>query len=239
MTRVTMLVIILLEGLFGTPFGIAWAGDGLSVESLVQDVISRSESPHVSDWRKYKFEMQAGYGYVEERNNFTNSAYELSGALPAGAGSQFRFGLRRVLMQRTDSTDKIARTPFKQAAQYSRYELQVAYAYGLMEGRAMTRLSPMIPDFEHATLINVGVHYNLPGEKTLPSRGTPPQPLPGQQPVNSNFNFEIGLRWHLYTPQTFGFYLEAAYQRPMSATGALKSWNYFSGGVLWSIGTRS
>ncbi len=218
---------------------LADAADAFATSSLVQEVISRAESPHSSDWRTYVAELQLGIGYVNERNNFTNSAYELSGAIPAGAGSQFRFGLRRVFMSGTESTDKIARTPYKQAAQYSRYEIQLAYAFGLMQGRAMTRLSPRLPDFEHTTLINVGAHYNLPSDKALPQRGKTPRPMPGQQPVNNNLNLEIGLRWHVYTPQSFGFYMEAIHDRPLGNASSLNYWSYFSCGVLWSFGTRS
>lgn len=238
-TAVQIQVCLLMSCVLAPAIARADAADGLAAETVVQEVISRSTSPHASDWRKYVAELQLGYGHVEERNNFTDSAYDLSGAVPTGAGSQFRFGIRRIFMETTESSDKIARTPFKQAAQYSRYEIQAAYAFGLMQGRAMTRLSPLLPDFEHSTLLNVGIHYNLPSEKSIPQRGKTPQPMPGQQPINANFNLEIGLRWHVYIPQRYGFYLEALHERPMGQASALKSWTYFSGGLLWSFGTRS
>lgn len=222
--------------------GTGWSTRGLAVDpmttsDMVPEVISRAESPHAYDWRAATFELQLGIGEVLENNNFNTAAYELAGGVPM-QGSMLRFGLRRVDVFSTPSSDDIGRTPFKQAAQSTRYELFTSYAFGLLEGRAMTRFSPLLPDVENTLFLTIGAHYSHPNASLIPRRSDTPPPLNGQEQVNANFVLELGLRYQVYLPQNFGLAIEAVENLPLGSTDALHHWAYFDGGVLWSFGAR-
>jgi hypothetical protein len=211
--------------------------DPLSATGLTQDVVSRAESPHVYDWRRADAELQAGYGYIDEANNFESDVFELGVGIPAGDGSLLRFGLRRAYVHGTPSSNDIGRTPFRQKALPTRYEAYGGYAFGLLEGRSMTRFSPTLPDFEHAMFFWAGAHYSHPNAGLVPKRSEPPKPLPGQDPVNAKIVLELGLRWQIYTPQSFGVFFEAMTCRPLGERGA-PPWQYLASGVLWSFGAH-
>ena len=214
------------------------AQEGMSVAGIVKEVTSRAESPHAYDWRRAAAEVQLGYGYTAEANNFDTDTVELGVGIPVSGGSLLRFGLRRAMVHSTPSSNDIGRTPFKQGAQSTRYELFGGYGFGLLEGRSMTRFSPMLPDFEQILLAWGGAHYKHLNRTWLPMRSDPQAPLPGQDPAYAKINIEIGLRWQVYMPQSFGLSFEAMQVRPMGGSGKLRYWAYYSGGVLWSFGAH-
>ncbi len=216
----------------------AWAADALTAGGLVEEVVSRSDSPHAFDWRAATAEVQLGYGYVDEANNFDTETFELGAGVPTGEGSMARFGLRRTQVYSTPSSNDVGRTPFRQAAQPTRYEFFGGDGYGLLEGRSMTRLTPWIPDVAHVMLAYAGAHYSLPNKGWVPRRGDPPAVLPGQEQVKTKIALELGLRWQIYLPSSFGVYFEGLYNRPMGSAGRLRSWSYFSGGLVWAIGVK-
>ena len=211
--------------------------DPLSSTGLAQDVVSHATSPHAYDWRRADAELQAGYGYIDEANNFESDVFELGAGVPAGDGSLLRLGIRRAYVRSTPSSNDIGRTPFKQKALPTRYEVYGGYAFGLLEGRSMTRFSPTLPDFEHAMFLWTGAHYSHPNAGLVPKRSAPPPTLPGQDPVNAKIVLELGLRWQIYTPQSFGVFFEAMTCRPLGERGA-HPWQYLASGVLWSFGAH-
>ncbi|MCX6109529.1 MAG: hypothetical protein NTZ90_08005 [Proteobacteria bacterium] len=214
------------------------AQEGMSVAGIVKEVTSRAESPHAYDWRRASAEVQLGYGYTAEANNFDTDTVELGVGIPVSGGSLLRFGLRRAMVHGTPSSNAIGRTPFKQGAQSTRYELFGGYGFGLLEGRSMTRFSPLLPDFEQVLLAWGGAHYNHLNRTWIPMRSDPPAPLAGQDPAYAKINIEIGLRWQVYMPQSFGLSFEAIQVRPVGGSGQLRYWAYYSGGVLWSFGAH-
>jgi hypothetical protein len=216
----------------------ARAEEPLSVHGAVQEVISRSSSPHISDWRQASYELELGYGFSAERNNFDSETYEAAAGFPTGSGSLFRLGLRHASVHSTPSSTDMGRTPFTQSAQSTRYEFFGGYGWGLLEGRSMTQLTPLLPDVENATFFWIGGHYSLPDATWLPQIGNTPARMPGQDQVNARFNLELGLRWHVYFPRSFGIYFEAMQVRPIGGAGDLHYWAYYSGGVLWAFGVH-
>ena len=211
--------------------------EALSVPGLFAEVAAQSKQPHAYDWKKASYELQLGFGTVDENNSFENEVWELGLGFPTDVGWIFASGIRRVNMQRTRSSDMLGRSPFVQDAQMTRYEWFFNADWRLVEGRAMSLLSPFITDVEQATFFVVGAHMNHPNRGLKPKKTDKPEPFPGEKRVNSQFNFELGLKWQLYLPKSFGTFFMWTYQRPiLGNTGDLKSWHYFTGGLLWSFG---
>jgi hypothetical protein len=213
------------------------APDPLSSGGIVAEVISVSETPHIYDYRKVAYELSLAYGGVQEANNFDTDTFDLGVGFPAGGLGMGRISLRRSWVKGTKSSDMLGRTPFRQEAQMTRYEIAGAYNIVLLEGRSMTRISPLLPDFEQILYGVGGVHYGLPTKSLAPRLNDPPEALGGQKPVKATIVVELGLRWAVHIPQMFGLYTEALYQRALRGGGEdLSSWSYFAGGLTWAIG---
>ncbi|MHA0111401.1 hypothetical protein ACXYUI_30475, partial [Klebsiella pneumoniae] len=84
--------------------------------------------------RQASWELEIGYGFADERNNFDTDTYELAAGIASGSGSLVRFGIRHAAVHATHSSSDIGRTPFTQAAQSTRYESFGGYGLGLLEG---------------------------------------------------------------------------------------------------------
>jgi hypothetical protein len=209
--------------------------DPMYTPGIVSEVVSESRSPRAYDWRKKAYELQLGYGYIDEENNFENEVFELMMGFPSDGGFMPRFGVRRVIVMGTESSDKLARTPFKQEAGMTRYEIVTGVGISLLEGRNFSRFSPGLGDFENVILAWGGIHYSHPNATWIPKKNEKPRKLPGQKPVNQKIVFELGMRWAVYTPKDYGLYLEAMYHLPFGATEDLKDWNYFAGGIAVAV----
>ena len=84
-----------------------------------------------------------------------------------------------------------------------------------------------------------GLHYADPNSTTIPKLGDDTGTLPGQKKAYSTFNLEIGLRWEIYFPASYGVFFEMDQERPVrSLGGGLNSWQHFTGGLLWAIGAK-
>lgn len=206
----------------------------LSSAGLLEEVISQVENPHVFDWRKASFQLELGLGYPVETNNFESRAYELALGIPLNGGMIFRTGLRRVKVSETYSSRLIGRTPFLQEAGISRYDLIAGLDYSILEGRSITRFSKWIPDLQHVLFLKAAGYYSHPNASDMIKLKDKPQAYPGQDVFRSAVNLELGLKWQLYLPQAFGFYLEASQHYPLSRGDHLHSWLYFAGGLTWS-----
>jgi len=210
----------------------------LSSEGLVQEALSEVKNPHAFDWRKSSYELELGYDYADEKNNFENDGAHLGLAFPTSSGFLTRLALRRMLVYGSESSNKVGRTPFRQPAGVSRYELMVGGGMSLVEGRAITRLSPWLPDLEHVLHFTFGVHYSHPNKTWIPRRDDPPDTLPGQRPVNSRWVLEAGLKYQLYLPSAFGLFYEISRHFPLQPAAGQRSWTVFSGGLTWAASGR-
>ncbi len=227
-----LLITIMLAS---TPIVYGQGIDPMYSPGIVQDVISESRSPRAYDWRKNSYELQLGYGYTDEANNFENEVYELMLGLPAEGGIITRVGIRRAIVMGTESSDKVGRTPFTQESTMTRYELVGGFGYSLLEGRNFTRLSPTFGDFENVFMVWLGFHYSHPNASYIPKKNEKPERMPGQSPKNFKYVLELGLRWAIYTPKDYGLYLEFMEHVPLGRTGDLESWTYFAGGIAFAV----
>ena len=156
--------------------------------TLVEEVLSRSSTPHQWDWRNDVLMIEGGYTALHEFNSFESRSYNLGLATSLGGPWIARGAFRKVVIQGTPSSEQFALTPFSQAAQPSRYEALAGAGYALIEGRSMTALSPQLTDVGHALYAVVGVQYNFFANHD-------PEPLPGMRAVYYDLVAEAGLRF--------------------------------------------
>jgi hypothetical protein len=207
----------------------------LSAASLAREVVQASQSLHAFDWRKMSSEVSFGYGYADEANNFDTESFNLGLGIPARDGYLIQGGLRRTLVYSTPSTNQLGATPYLQEGLTSRYELYGGLAVSLLEGRAMSRLSPWLADLEFVWFGIGRLHYSRSTQDWQPwSSRKPPSKL-GQKPISSMLGAELGFRTQVYLPIHIGLYFEWLYIRPRSGGLDLKSWRYFEGGLTWEI----
>ena len=214
----------------------ALAADILTGGVLVDEVMSQSTSPHAYDWRKAAVEAEAGVDYVDEANNFDGNGWHLGAQMPFNNGMMARLLLRRMYVHPTRAGSLLEKTPYRQSAQVTRYEVAAGGGWALLEGRSMTRLSPWLSDVEHALYLIGTFHYNEPNAATIPKTGDDTSRLPGQKKAIFNYVLELGIRMQIMVPSTLGFFLEMDRQLPIrgSAEG-LSRWQHFATGALWSF----
>lgn len=227
---------ILLLGLFFLSSSWLWADvrEDLSSQTLLPEIVSSSQTPHAFDWRKASVSLNLSLLRVDEKNTFENDAYDYQfmGLLPVADSGILRMGLRRIEVLETKSSKLIGRTPFKQSASLTRYEVVVQGGYPLLEGRAISRLS-FLPSLEQVFFVLAGAHYSHPNASWIPKKGDRPDPYPGQDQVHSNINLELGCLWQVYLPSRFGMFVDWTYQIPIRNAGDLKSWVYAGLGVSY------
>jgi hypothetical protein len=207
--------------------------------SAVDEVMSQATGPHVYDWRDATAEVEVGQDYDDEQNNYDTNGWHLGGTVPTDGGFEFRFLVRRIYVHASRAGELIGRTPFRQAAQPTRYEYALGGGWALLEGRSMVRFSPFVSDLEHVMLATFGLHYTDPNSGTLPKRGDDTGLLPGQKKAYSTWNLELGLRWKIFLPTGFGVFFEMQKMIPRSAdANGVTSWQHFTAGGLWSFGGK-
>lgn len=214
----------------------ARAADVLTGGVLVDEVMSQSTSPHAYDWRKAAVEVEVGVDYVDEANNFDGNGWHVGAQMPFASGMMARMVLRRMYVHPSRAGELLEKTPYRQSAQVTRYEVGAGGGYALLEGRSMTRLSPWLSDFEHVLFFTGMAHYNEPNAATLPQKGDDTSRLPGQRKAKYVFAIELGLRLQIFVPKSVGFFFEMDRQAGLrgSAPG-LGAWQHFSTGALWSF----
>jgi hypothetical protein len=109
------------------------------------------------DWRKTK----VGFGIVGsqllELNNFGSA--RIGGFVRTPLGSlMFDFAVTRVITWGSESTEKLALTPYRQFGRPSRVELDFNLAYPLVEGVGTARLG-FFPATELVFSLNAGLRY--------------------------------------------------------------------------------
>jgi len=198
--------------------------------SLVEEVLSTSNSPHKWDWRQDLLTVEFGYSSIMEHNSFESRSYNVGVFKPLRGPWLARGSARFVRTEGTASSEMLALTPFSQAAQPSRHEFVAGAGYTLMDGRSATPLSPRLTDIGHALYGLLGLQYNHYSKKD-------PEPIEGMRAVYYDLALETGVRLQIYFPENLGLGLEWTYSRPLSGGDPdLRSWQRFTGSVSWSFG---
>jgi hypothetical protein len=213
---------------------LASAADPYESDGLVQEVITEISNPVVFDFRRADWEFTLIGGYNDEANNFKNEVWGLTVGMPMQSGSVFRFGLNRVNVMTTPSSHKIGRSPFTQDATMSRYEMGLSFAFNLMEGKSVTRLSTIVPDFEHIMYVTFGGSFNHPNEGLMPKKRDYPEPLPGQRRVHSKYSYAVGLEWQIFMPQAVGLRIGADLRFLPAFDSDLLYYPFYFVGMVWA-----
>lgn len=222
-----------------TPVKLPASDPFFTAAGAINEVMSQSTSPHAYDWREAAFELEIGADYADEANNYDTNGWHIGASVPTGGGFVFRLLIRRMYVHASHAGELIGRTPFRQAAQPTRYEYALGGGWALLEGRSMSRLSPLISDLEHVMLATFGLHYTDPNSGTIPKMGDDTGLLPGQSKEYSNWNLELGLRWNIYLPRGAGIFFEMQKNWPRTVSeNGVASWQTFTAGGLWSFGDK-
>ncbi len=195
--------------------------------SILKDVIQKTTSKHQYDWRVDDYEIDLIYGYLDEQNNFENNISGIGFIFLNPNGFSYRIALARVNYWPTPSSNLVGRTPFKQRSGTNRYQLSFQGLLSIMEGRAITRLSPTISDIEFALFGFAGISYNHYLNRTTLAIKESIARFPGQDPMTPRFTLELGLKWNLYLPNSYGLTFEPSLGIPINSEGRLKYWMQF------------
>ena len=96
----------------------------------------------------------------------------------------------------------------------------------------------MLADLDHVMHLTFGIHYTHANNRDTPMLEDEPEAFPGQRKSEPTWVGELGVRWQLYFPQSFGFFFEAARHFTIRGTDhGLTNWTYFSLGTTFSFGT--
>lgn len=207
----------------------------LSALRISREIIQASESLHAFDWRKMATEVTFGYGYADGSNNFNTESYNLGIGIPQEGGLMIQGGLRRTHVYSTPSTNQLGATPYVQESLTTRYELYGGMAASLVEGRAISRLSPWLSDLEFVVFGIGRLHLARSTQDWQPWSSRKPEKMLGQKPIYTRFGAEVGIRTQVFFPMNMGVFFEWLYIRPQKGGDTLKSWRYFEGGLVWEI----
>jgi hypothetical protein len=127
------------------------------VELLTEWMIGTASMPVRVDWRKSKVSFGLFGSELVERNNF--------GSTRVGALARVPFGdflgelaISRVFTWGSDSTEKLARTPYRQYGRPARFELDINVGYPIAEGVA-TALPRFFPATQMVFSADAGFRY--------------------------------------------------------------------------------
>jgi hypothetical protein len=211
----------------------------MSSEILWDEVMSTSENPRAYDWRRARWELEYGLDDIDERTVFRSEGFHLGIGVPMSNGVSIRAGFRRILVKGSRAGDLIEKTPYRQPAQPNRYELYGLVGYSIAEGRAFTRLSPLIGDCEHALSVEIGGHYTHPSPNALPQKDPVNSRVSGQLPVSSTWVAHLGVKYVLYIPNGLGLFISPGYEKPLAALeGPLDHWYTLSVGAVISFSDK-
>ena len=115
-----------------TPFG------QLSERLLSDKMIGTASRAVRFDWRRQTLGVGALLSQLLELNNFKSGRYGMVLRKPF-AGIMGEIALSRVLTWGSESTERLALTPYRQLGRPNRFELDVNVAYPLAEGVATSR----------------------------------------------------------------------------------------------------
>jgi hypothetical protein len=238
--RQSLLILTLFAALL-TDSNLALSADiaeSLSSSTIIGEVVAKSENPYAFDWRKSSVIVEAGPVAVLDNNSFKSSGHQVIAGFPMKSGDMIRLGYRRIKVESTGSSLMLARTPYTQSALMTRFEFLASYAYALLEGRNISKLSSSLGDLETVFMALGGAHYSLPNSTWYPAEHKTPSALPAQDPQNSRAVLDLGLMWQVFFPNALGVNFEFSYHFPIEGAGQLHRWNSVGVGLTWAFGVR-
>ena len=127
------------------------------IDALNERMIGAASKSVRFDWRKSTI----GFGIIGsellERNNFGSNRFGIFARKPFGS-FMAEVAITRAFTWGTDSTEKLALTPYRQFGRPSRFELDVNVGYPLAEG-VVTVLPSFFPATELVFSANAGFRY--------------------------------------------------------------------------------
>ena len=205
--------------------------------SLIDEVISTSQSPKIYDWRNSSWELNLGVDSVDEGTVFSSRGWHIGAGFSLGGGLQIETGLRRLYIRPSKAGNDLEKTPFRQPAQPSRYELYALFGYSLMEGRISSRLSPWLSDFEHVFSVQTGLQYVHPTTTLIPTKEGERSRVSGQSVVVSSWVILAGLRYTIYLPSGLGVFFSSLADVPVShIEGPAGQWINWNIGAVYAFG---
>jgi hypothetical protein len=207
--------------------------------SIIDQAIMEGQASKIYDWRNSAWQWEVGLDEINERNLFHASGWHVGTGFSLGGGWMLRSGIRRIEVSASPAAKMLEKTPFRQFAQPSRWEIFGSGSYSLLEGRTSSRLSQWISDTESVLSVEGGIHYVFPSRKWPPKSKQESKRLEGQSVGYSLLVLDLGLRYQFFVPAGVGFFLEGLIQVPMKKIDpSLGMWNSFSFGMVYSLGDR-
>ncbi|MBX5484297.1 MAG: hypothetical protein IRZ16_20950 [Myxococcaceae bacterium] len=135
------------------------------VDALNERMIGTASRSVRYDWRRSKIGVVVMGSELLERNNFGSTRLGVLVRHPFGS-LMGEFGVTRAWTWSTDSTDKLALTPYRQFARPSRFEFDLNVGYPIAEG-VVTSVPSWVPPAELVFSANAGLRYLFyPGSTT-------------------------------------------------------------------------
>lgn len=207
--------------------------------SVLDQVIMESQAPKIFDWRNSGYELELGIDDVNERNVIPSDGWHAGAGFSLGGGFMFRTGLRRINVHSDTAGRMVEKTPFRQTAQPTRWEVYGLFGYSLLEGRSSSRLSPILSDVESVFGLEAGVHYVHPSSTFIPTKKGDRARVAGQRVGVSSWVIDLGIRYQIYLPSGLGVFFSTNYQIPRSYMGpALGHWTGVSVGGVVAFGDK-
>lgn len=129
------------------------------IDALTEQLIGSASKSVRFDWRKKTVGVGLVGGELIERNNFGSA--QLGVYVKKALGDLTVDGaVTRAWTWETESSRKLALTPFRQAARPNRFELQLNAGYPVAEG-VVTALTDFVPPAELVWNVNAGGRYLL------------------------------------------------------------------------------
>ncbi|MHB8874298.1 MAG: hypothetical protein ACYC8T_11475, partial [Myxococcaceae bacterium] len=224
-------------------------------EALTERAIGKASRPVRYDWRK----STAGFGLIgsqlNELNNFYSVRYGLFLRTPS-SGLMIELATTRVETWSTDSSDKLAMTPYRQYGRPSHWELDVNVGIPLAEG-VVTAWPGFFPAVELVVNATVGFRYLLytdafggagfwdvagaifaPRLTDLEQRNLGGRRPPGMQVDDGRYGILAGLTTDLYFQSGLFVFPRAMVAVPL-LNGATQThlgfWWELSVGVGWAL----
>lgn len=127
------------------------------IDALNERMIGAASKSVRFDWRKSTLGLGLIGSELLERNNFGSNRFGIMARKPFGSFVG-EAAITRAFTWGTDSTEKLALTPYRQHGRPSRFELDINVGYPLAEG-VVTTLPSFFPATELVFSANAGFRY--------------------------------------------------------------------------------
>ena len=127
------------------------------LEALTERMVGSASRAVRFDWRKKTVAFGVMTSELLELNNFASLRLGGFARMPLG-DLMAEVAFSRVFVWGSESTEKLALTPYRQSGRPSRFELDINFGYPLAEGVVTPRLA-FLPAAELVFSVNVGFRY--------------------------------------------------------------------------------